>query len=178
MNQQVILVTEKDEPIGTMGKMEVHTNGLLHRAFSVFIFDKQGRMLLQQRAPEKYHGARLWSNTCCSHPLPGEDVQEAAARRLQEEMGFTTSLQKLFEFTYRIEVENNLIENEYDHVFTGIYEGVINANKEEVADHSYVNMGYIKWLLKKQPSKFTIWFQLAFPAIEKWWLQEFGGKNK
>src|SRR5688500_371749 len=108
--QQVILVTEKDEPVGTMEKIEAHQQGLLHRAFSVFIFDNKGRMLLQQRAPDKYHGAGLWSNTCCSHPYPGEAIGEAANRRLKEEMGFDTKLQKVFEFTYKASVENNLIE--------------------------------------------------------------------
>src|SRR6187397_1234836 len=127
--QEVILVTETDEPIGTMDKIRAHTDGLLHRAFSIFIFDNKGRMLLQQRSSEKYHGARLWSNTCCSHPYPDENVEEAALRRLQEEMGFTTPLSKLFEFKYKAEVENNLIEHEYDHVFIGKYDGKVNINK-------------------------------------------------
>src|SRR5688500_3228590 len=113
--QEGILVTEKDEAIGTAEKIKAHTDGLLHRAFSVFIFDNKGRMLLQQRCVVKYPGARLWSDACCSHPCPGEEVEIAAQRRLQEEMGFSTPLVKLFEFIYRAEVENNLIEHEYDH---------------------------------------------------------------
>src|SRR5215213_11970920 len=167
--QEVILVTEIDEPIGTMEKMQAHKDGLLHRAFSIFIFDTQGRMLLQQRAMDKYHGAQLWSNACCSHPYPGERTEEAALRRLKEEMGFTTPLQKLFEFVYHAEVENNLIEHEYDHVFTGIYEGIIKTNKKEVADYCYEDMEEIKWALREQPGKFTSWFKIAFPLIEKWW---------
>jgi isopentenyl-diphosphate delta-isomerase len=169
--QEVILVTETDEPIGTMEKMQAHSLGLLHRAFSIFIFDTKGRMLLQQRAIEKYHGARLWSNACCSHPYPGEEVQKAGLRRLQEEMGFTAPLQKLFEFVYRAEVENNLIEYEYDHVFAGLYEGVITINKKEVATYRYEDMDRIKSAIKEHPATFTTWFKIAFPAIETWWQQ-------
>jgi isopentenyl-diphosphate delta-isomerase len=103
--QSVILVNENDEPVGTMGKLEAHQKGLLHRAFSIFIFDEQGRMLLQQRAPHKYHGAHLWTNACCSHPFPGESIEAAATRRLQEELGFTTPLHEIFSFTYNTPVE-------------------------------------------------------------------------
>ena len=176
--QEVILVTEIDEPIGTMEKMQAHKDGLLHRAFSIFIFDTQGRMLLQQRAMDKYHGAQLWSNACCSHPYPGERTEEAALRRLKEEMGFTAPLHKLFEFVYRAEVENNLIEHEYDHVFTGIYEGIIKTNKKEVADYCYEDMEEIKWALREQPGKFTSWFKIAFPLIEKWWKEMYGKLNR
>jgi isopentenyl-diphosphate Delta-isomerase len=172
--QEVILVTEKDEPVGTMEKMEAHQQGLLHRAFSVFIFDKKGRMLLQQRAPNKYHGAGLWSNTCCSHPYLGEKIEEAANRRLKEEMGFDTKLQKVFEFTYKASVENNLIEHEYDHVFVGEYNGKIDFNRDEVADCCYEDINSIKWALEKQPFKFTTWFHLAFPKIESWWQKQYG----
>jgi len=172
--QEVILVTETDEPIGTIEKMRAHTDGLLHRAFSIFIFDNKGRMLLQQRSGEKYHGAQLWSNTCCSHPYPNEKLEEAALRRLQEEMGFGTVLQKQFEFIYRAEVENNLIEHEYDHVFTGTYEGIINVNKNEVADYCYQEMEQVKLAIEAQPQKFTAWFKIALPSIEKWWQQYYG----
>jgi isopentenyl-diphosphate delta-isomerase len=168
------LVTEKDEVIGTVEKMKDHQEGLLNRALSVFIFDKRGRMLLQQRALEKYHGAQLWSNTCCSHPYPNEKTEAAAVRRLWEEMGFSTPLQKLFQFIYRAEVENSLVEHEYDHVFAGKYEGTININKSEVADYCYKDMNEIKQALKEQPEKFTTWFKIAFPSIETWWQQEYG----
>src|SRR5215211_4369689 len=107
---EVILVTPQDDPIGVMEKMETHQKGLLHRAFSVFIFDRKGKMLLQQRAPQKYHGAYLWTNACCSHPLWNEPVEAAARRRLMEELGFTAPLEKIFAFTYKATVENNLIE--------------------------------------------------------------------
>jgi isopentenyl-diphosphate Delta-isomerase len=172
--QEVILVTETDKPIGTMEKMRAHTDGLLHRAFSIFIFDNKGRILLQQRSEEKYHGAQLWSNTCCSHPYPDENIEEAALRRLQEEMGFSTVLEKQFEFIYRTEVENNLIEHEYDHVFTGVYEGVVNVNKKEVADYCYEEMERVKRAIKEQPQKYTAWFKIAWPSIEKWWQQHYG----
>ena len=142
--QEVILVTETDEPIGTMDKIRAHTDGLLHRAFSIFIFDNKGRMLLQQRSGEKYHGAQLWSNTCCSHPYPGEKVEEAALRRLQEEMGFSTVLQKQFEFMYRTEVENNLIEHEYDHVFTATFDGTPVINKEEVEEWKFIRLDKLR----------------------------------
>jgi isopentenyl-diphosphate delta-isomerase len=167
--QEVILVNEKDEAIGTMEKMEAHREGALHRAFSVFIFDKKGRMLLQQRASEKYHGGHLWSNACCSHPYPEEKTDQAAIRRLEEEMGFITPLKEIFAFTYKSEVENDLIEHEYDHVYAGEYDGVIIANQAEVADYSYEDMEQIRWAIENQPGKFTSWFRIAFPKIEAWW---------
>ena len=171
---EVILVTEKDEAIGTMEKMQAHREGALHRAFSIFIFDRKGKMLVQQRAMEKYHGGGLWTNTCCSHPYPGEKVEEAAARRLNEEMGFQTPLQKVFAFTYKANVENNLIEHEYDHVFAGEHEGFIDINKGEVADYCYQGMKELKWALKEKPSRFTAWFRIAFPTIENWWKERYG----
>ena len=167
--QEVILVNGQDEPLGTMEKMEAHEKGLLHRAFSVFIFDREGRMLLQQRAAEKYHGAFLWTNACCSHPYPGEKVEDAAMRRLKEEMGFATSLEKIFVFTYKADVENNLIEHEYDHVFAGEYEGEIRLNKREAAAYAYHTMEEISFLIAKHPQKFTTWFKIAFPQVEIWW---------
>jgi isopentenyl-diphosphate Delta-isomerase len=168
-NQDVILVTAQDEEIGVMEKMETHRKGLLHRAFSVFIFDREGRMLLQQRAAQKYHGGLLWTNACCSHPYPDENVQDAAERRLNEELGFSTPLKKIFAFTYRAEVENGLIEHEYDHVFAGEYESEIKPDSEEVAAYTYKSMEEIAALLTEKPSIFTTWFRIAFPQIENWW---------
>ena len=173
MEETVILVSKNDEAIGTMEKMQAHRQGVLHRAFSVFIFDSKGRMLLQQRSAQKYHGALLWSNTCCSHPYPNEDVAAGAERRLQQEMGFTTPLTKIFEFTYRAPVENNLIEHEYDHVFAGEYEGPVHINPAEVAGYKYDSMPDIKQAIQKQPQQFTAWFKLAFPTIETWWQQHY-----
>jgi isopentenyl-diphosphate Delta-isomerase len=173
---EVILITEDDKAIGTMEKMEAHRRGVLHRAFSVFVFDRQGNMLLQQRSAEKYHGALLWSNTCCSHPYPGEEVEMAALRRLKEEMGFTTPLEKIFTFTYQAEVENNLVEHEFDHVFAGIYEGKIALNPAEVAAFQYLPMEAISRRLKEDPGAFTSWFRIAFPLVEKWWEQRKDGE--
>lgn len=178
MSNEVILVNEADEAIGTMEKMEAHRRGVLHRAFSVFVFDRQGNMLLQQRSAEKYHGALLWSNTCCSHPYPGEEVEAAAARRLGEEMGFATPLEKIFTFTYRADVENNLVEHEFDHVFTGVYEGVIELNPSEVAAYLYLPMEVISRRLEEEPAAFTSWFRIAFPLVEKWWEQHKGAPVK
>lgn len=171
---KVILVNEIDEPIGAMDKMEAHQKGLLHRAFSVFIFDAKGRMLLQQRAEEKYHGAGLWTNACCSHPLPGETTEDAAKRRLEEELGFVTSLKEIFAFTYRADVENGLIEHEYDHVFAGEYEGPIDANKTEVAAYYYEDIKELKLAMQIRPQKFTSWFKIAFPRMEQWWWERYG----
>lgn len=173
ITQEVILVNEKDEEIGTMEKMEAHRKGLLHRAFSVFIFDKQGRMLLQQRALNKYHGALLWTNACCSHPYPGEKTHNAAERRLAEELGFVTGIQEIFSFIYRADVENNLIEHEYDHVFAGEYENEILYDEAEVAKVDYRKLTDIKKDIEINPSQYTSWFKLAFPRIEKWWKEKY-----
>jgi isopentenyl-diphosphate delta-isomerase len=167
--QQVILVNERDEPIGTMEKLEAHKKGLLHRAFSVFIFNSKGELLLQQRAVNKYHSGGLWTNSCCSHPQPGEETGIAAQRRLQEEMGFITQLEKIFDFVYKAEFNNGLTEYEFDHVFAGEYDGKIEYNKEEVMDYCYKSLQEVSSSLQEHPQKFSMWFQLAFPKIEKWW---------
>ncbi len=164
--EKLILVTEQDEAIGTMEKMEVHRKGLLHRAFSVFIFNDKGQMLLQQRAAAKYHGGRLWTNACCSHPREGETIEQAATRRLQEEMGFTTALQSAFSFIYNEPAGNDLIEHEYDHVFVGKYNSKITPNKEEVQDYCYSSMEDIKAAIASHPQKYTVWFKIAFPKMQ------------
>jgi isopentenyl-diphosphate delta-isomerase len=178
IEQQLILVDENDRPVGTMEKMEAHHQGLLHRAFSVFIFDGKGKMLLQQRALTKYHGGGLWTNACCSHPFVGEATETAALRRLEEEMGFTTGIKKIFQFTYKAAVENGLTEHEYDHVFAGEYEGEINPNPEEVAAYKYETLTQIKQAIKEDGSEFTSWFKIAFPRVESWWQMEYGAKTK
>jgi isopentenyl-diphosphate Delta-isomerase len=164
---EVILVNESDEQIGTMEKIEAHQKALLHRAFSVFIFNSKGEMLLQQRAENKYHSPGLWTNACCSHPAPGEDTQKAAERRLREELGFNTGLKKAFSFTYRSDFDNGLTEHEYDHVFTGTYDGAIQPDREEVKDYCFKPMEEIAEALKQQPEKFTSWFRIAFPVVNK-----------
>ncbi|MBX2923923.1 MAG: isopentenyl-diphosphate Delta-isomerase [Chitinophagaceae bacterium] len=162
----IILVNTNDEQVGTMEKMETHRKALLHRAFSVFIFNSKGEMLLQQRAKEKYHSPGLWTNSCCSHPRPGEQTIAGAQRRLKEELGFSVPLVKAFDFIYRAEFDNGLTENEYDHVFLGEYEGAVVPNPAEVADYHYKPMDEIKAELVSQPEKYTAWFKIAFPKLE------------
>ena len=166
--QQVILVNEHDEPIGVMDKMEVHHKGALHRAFSVFIFNSKGEMLLQQRALNKYHSAGLWTNACCSHPHPAENTADAALRRLNEELGFSVALKEIFVFTYFAEFENGLTEHEFDHVFIGTYDGVILPDANEVKDYCFKTLEEIRLSLESHPQKYTAWFKIAFPKIEKW----------
>ena len=163
--QQVVLVNEQDEEKGTMEKMEAHRKGALHRAFSIFLFDSKGNMLIQQRAAKKYHSGSLWTNTCCSHPYPGEAVEEAAARRLFEEMGIATALTHAFSFLYRAEFDNGLTEHEYDHVFTGVYEGEINANSDEVASYTYKPVTELLRQVEDFPQRFTPWFKIALPRV-------------
>ncbi len=163
------MVDENDNTLGSMEKMEAHVRGLMHRAFSIFIFNSKGEMLLQKRAIKKYHSAGLWSNACCSHPYPNEEIKIAALRRLNEELGFKTSLQKAFDFIYKTSFKNGLTENEFDHVFVGEYEGEIKMNPEEVKDYSFKPMKEIKQELKNSPEKYTEWFKIAFPKIEAWW---------
>lgn len=171
---QVILVDEQDHPSGSMEKMEAHQRGVLHRAFSIFIFNPAGEMLLQQRAMDKYHSGGLWTNACCSHPAPGETTPDAALRRLQEEMGFTTPLEKLFDFVYHARFGNGLTEHEFDHVFAGEYDGPVAVNPAEVMAIGYKSMDNIRQELEELPGLYTAWFQLAFPKIEPWWQQQYG----
>ncbi len=165
MNIEVILVDEHDREVGFMEKMEAHNKGLLHRAVSVFIFNKKGEMLLQQRANSKYHSGGLWSNACCSHPLPNESVSDTANRRLREEMGFDTDLQFAFSFIYKTVFENGLTEYEFDHVFAGIYDGVIKPDHAEVKDYCFMKMDAIEESLIQHQHKYTSWFSIAFPKI-------------
>jgi isopentenyl-diphosphate delta-isomerase len=170
---EVILVDEKDKPCGKAPKMEAHRKGLLHRAFSVFIFNSRGEMLLQQRAQNKYHSGGLWTNACCSHPNPGEETLHAAGRRLKEEMGIETKVEKIFDFVYRTEFDNGLIEHEFDHVLAGVYEGPVELNRDEVMDYCYKAVSEISESLKTHPAKYTEWFRLAFPKVEEWWTLQY-----
>ncbi len=163
--EQVILVDTHDEDMGIMEKMEAHELGILHRAFSIFIFNKKGELLLQQRAFDKYHSGGLWTNTCCSHPRPQENIASAAHRRLQEEMGFDTDLNHAFSFIYKVGLDHGLTEHEYDHVFTGIYEAEIVANKDEVAAYTYKSIQSISSEIELQPQQFTEWFKIAFERV-------------
>jgi isopentenyl-diphosphate Delta-isomerase len=167
--EEVILVNEQDEQVGSMEKMEAHYKGALHRAFSVFIFNNKGEMLLQQRAITKYHSGGLWTNACCSHPRPGESTNEAADRRLQEELGFSTSIKKIFDFKYNASFNNGLIEHEFDHVYVGNFQGQVKPNPSEVQDYCYMTMKDILASTQSHPHKYTAWFCIAFPQVYKWW---------
>ncbi len=164
---EVILVNESDEQIGTMEKMEAHQKALLHRAFSVFIFNENGEMLLQKRAANKYHSPLLWTNACCSHPMPGENTEAAAHRRLKEELGFDTALAYAFHFIYQTPFDNGLTEHELDHVFIGSYAGDIFPNAEEVASYGFFSTGHIEAELVSNAEQYTVWFRIAFPELMK-----------
>ena len=162
MEEKVILVNEKDEPIGLMGKMEAHEKGLLHRAFSVFIFNSKQEVLLQQRAACKYHSPNLWTNTCCSHPREGESNLQAGERRLQEEMGMRVSLKEVFSFIYKAPFDNGLTEHEYDHVLVGYSDLQPRINPEEVASWKWLSLEAIKEDILQAPEQYTAWFKIIF----------------
>ena len=170
--EQVILVNERDEETGLMEKIEAHEKALLHRAISVFIFNDRGEMLLQQRAAKKYHSAGLWTNTCCSHPRPGEEILTAAQRRLKEELGFETSLKKIFDFIYKAPFDNGLTEHEFDHVFAGKFDNTVIPDPDEVQDYCYMKMQDIENSLQSNPQKYSAWFVIIFPQIINWWKQQ------
>ena len=165
--EKVILVSEHDEPIGEMEKIEAHEKGLLHRAFSVFIFNSNGELLLQQRALDKYHSGGLWTNTCCSHPRPNEKTIDAAKRRLMEEMGLEALIEPLFSFTYKANFENNLIEHEFDHVFSGITDQIPLINEVEVASWKYISIENLILDMESSPENYTAWFKIIFSQYKK-----------
>lgn len=156
----VVLVDEQDHQTGIMEKMAAHQKGLLHRAFSVLLFNDQQQWLLQQRALDKYHCGGLWTNTCCSHPFPGEPVIDAARRRLREEMGIECALQPAFQLRYRATFDNGLTEHEYDHVFVGHFSGTPQINPSEVADWKYLSLPALRQDLDAAPERYTPWFKL------------------
>jgi isopentenyl-diphosphate delta-isomerase len=156
----VVLVNEQDEQIGSMPKLEAHQKGLLHRAFSILVYNSKNEMLIHQRAIGKYHSEGLWTNACCSHPKPGETIIEAAHRRLKEEMNFDCHLQLKFDFIYKTSLENNLFEHEFDHVLSGVFDGVFIPNSDEVMDFRWVNLSDLKAEVKAKPEAFTFWFKL------------------
>jgi len=162
MEEQVVLVDENDNQIGLMPKMEAHEKAVLHRAFSVFIFNEQGELMLQQRAAHKYHSPLLWTNTCCSHQRNGETNLEAGKRRLQEEMGFVTNLKEVFSFIYKAPFDNGLTEHELDHVLIGYFEDKPNINKEEAEDYKWMLLEDVKSDIEKNPSIYTEWFKIIF----------------
>jgi len=164
-NDEVILVNEQDEEIGFMSKLEAHQKGVLHRAFSVFIFNTNGEILLQQRALGKYHSEGLWSNTCCSHPLPHESAASGAVRRLQEEMGIQASLSFLYSFLYKAELDNGLTEHELDYIFWGISDNEPIINTSEVSNYKYISVNDLKTDLQENPEKYTEWLKICFNEV-------------
>lgn len=167
MEEFVVLVTPEDQVLGQMEKMKVHETGLLHRAFSIFLFNEQGEMLLQKRASEKYHSPDQWTNSVCSHPKIGETYFEAANRRLKEELGISTSLQEKFNFIYKAEVGQNLWEHELDHVFVGRFEGEFNLNRNEVSEVRYISMKDLEIEMQNHPEHFTKWFKIILEEYKE-----------
>jgi len=165
--EQVILVDERDNALGAMEKMEAHRRAVLHRAFSVFVFNDRGEMLIHRRAIEKYHSGGLWTNACCSHPREGETTEEAAHRRMMEEMGFDCEMQEEFSFIYRAELDNELTEHELDHVFFGRFNGIPTPNPEEVCEWKYISPELLHRDVKLRPTAYTEWFKIALDKIRE-----------
>ncbi len=172
MQKNVILVNSHDQKIGLMPKLEAHMRGILHRAFSVLIFNKKGELLIQQRALNKYHTPGLWSNTCCSHQIDGETNIEAGKRRLLEEMGFEVELFNFDSFIYNAYFENGLIEHEFDHILVGIFEGIPLINKNEVNDYKWITFDKLQKEIYSSPQNYTVWFRIIFEkykySLKKW----------
>ena len=158
--EQVVLVDEHDNEIGTMEKMEAHQKGVLHRAFSILLFNSKGELLLQKRAKSKYHSAGLWTNTCCSHPLPGESMETATQRKLEQEMGIVLQPEFAYKFIYKATLDRNLIEHEYDHVFIGTFDGAPFINKDEVDEWKYCSVDSVRKEVLENSESYTAWFRL------------------
>lgn len=167
MTEKVILVDKNDKEVGSMEKQEAHIKGLLHRAFSVFIFNDKNELLLQRRALKKYHSGGLWTNTCCSHPRKNETTLDAANRRLVEEMGMRCIIKKQFDFIYKAQLDNNLYEHEFDHVFFGFSNEQPQINTEEVEEYTYKTLEDIGNEIKTNPEKYTEWFKICFKEVIK-----------
>ena len=161
----VILVDEQDNEVGREEKLATHKKGLLHRCFSIQLFNEKGELLLQQRAKKKYHCGGLWTNTCCSHQQPGETTLDAAKRRLQEELGITCDVKEVGTFIYKATFDNGLTEWEYDHVLIGTFTGMPQPNPEEVADWKWVSKEAVEKEVKANPEKFTVWFPLVLKTL-------------
>ena len=159
MKEIIICVDKNDNEVGHIEKMDAHIKGLLHRALSIFIFNEKNELLLQKRYSGKYHSPGLWTNTCCTHPNKDERTDDAAIRRLQEEMGFYCDLKEVFSFMYYIKFDNDLIEHEFDHVYFGRYSNEISINPLEVEDYKWISLDNIKVDLKTNPDNYTFWFK-------------------
>ena len=162
----IILVNDSDEEIGTGEKLVVHQRGLLHRAFSILVFNDNNELLIHQRTSHKYHSGDLWTNTCCGHPNASEEISKAAHRRLGEEMGFNTSLEFLYKFQYRTDFDNGLVENEIDHVFVGSYNEDFIVNPEEVADYQWITVDELLEQVAQNPANYTFWFREILKSNE------------
>ena len=165
--EKVILVDKNDRQIGLMEKQEAHVKGLLHRAFSIFIFNSNNELLIQKRALQKYHSGGLWTNTCCSHPREKETILEAAHRRLHEEMGMTCKLELKFNFIYKAKLDNNLYEHEFDHVFFGVSNNDPKINNQEVDSYDYKPLAFLKKDIVAHPNKYTEWFKICLREVDK-----------
>ena len=165
MEEKIILVNKNDIEIGSDYKIKAHKEGKLHRAFSIFIFNSKGELLIQKRAKEKYHSGGLWSNSCCGHPEAGEKTIDATNRRLFEEMGIKTPLKEAFSFIYNVRLDNGIKEYELDHVFVGFYDGKVVINKEEAEDFKWINIRELIKDINKNPEKYSYWFRLCFKRV-------------
>lgn len=165
MKEQLILVDEEDNETGAMDKLSVHQRGLLHRAFSVFIFNSKDELILQQRAEEKYHSAGLWSNTCCSHPVAGEEISNTIRRRMKEEMGLQCEVDFKFKFIYEIQFENGLTEHEYDHVYFGESDDIPVPDPAEVKDWRYISLEGLRKEISLNPQDFSEWLKICLPKV-------------
>lgn len=162
MEEQVILVDDRDRAVGVAEKMHAHRQGLLHRAFSIFVTNARGELLLQKRASSKYHSGGLWTNTCCSHPRPEETTEAAASRRLKEEMGFSCELREIFSFTYKAELDNELTEHEFDHVLIGEFNGKPLLNLQEAEDYRWLSIEALSTDIVVNSDRYTSWLKICF----------------
>ena len=164
--ESVVLVDQEDNVTGVMEKMEAHRRGMLHRAFSILLFNSKGEILLQKRSASKYHSAGLWTNTCCSHPLPGESMESATRRRLMEEMGIDMATEFAYKFTYRAALDHGLTEHELDYIFIGQFDGVPAVNKDEVSDWKFADLNFLREDIVRHPDQYTAWFKLILNHAE------------
>ena len=167
MMELLVLVDENDNPKGKLEKLLVHQLGILHRAFSIFIFNSRGELLLQKRANHKYHSGGLWSNTCCSHPLDGEEINQSVEKRLKQEMGLKCPTFFSFSFIYKANFENGLTEYEYDHVYLGVTDDTPVPDPNEVEDWKYITIAELEKDLKNNPHQYTVWLEKCFPELKK-----------
>jgi len=165
MEEKVILVDQDDQEIGLSEKLRAHREGKLHRAFSIFIFNARGELLLQKRARTKYHSGGLWTNTCCSHPRPGEPLAEGAHRRLREEMGFDCDLREIFSFRYKVKFDNDLFEHEYDHVLMGQFDGEPFPSAGEIDDWKWIGLEELRQHIRENPDSYTYWLKICLDKV-------------